>query len=267
MKAAEHTEWMIQGWVRIQVHRADLAIRRRDGAMIWQRDLSLESLPLGWARAENAHGAEIYIRPARGFDWPLAFLDDVPIPLARQLARDHGAMVVQTSPEGGCHIWLPCAQLLDEHARFQVQRWLAERLGADQGSVSGEHLGRLAGFKNWKRGGCWINVLCEMKTSSLFTVPSWPQSLESPEKSLHATVSQKSFASATAPSGAGDGSPSGLEWGWVCRLLEAGRDPEQVYQLLVDRAASRRGADVERYSRRTVARALERVNGTSRFAK
>ena len=26
-------------------------------------------------------------------------------------------------------------------------------------SISGEHLGRLAGFKNWKRGGTWVNVL------------------------------------------------------------------------------------------------------------
>jgi len=31
--------------------------------------------------------------------------------------------------------------------------WWADRLDGDRASVSGEHLGRPAGFKNWKRGG------------------------------------------------------------------------------------------------------------------
>ena len=74
-------------------------------------------------------------------------------------ARGHGGLAVQTSPAGGCHLWLPCARTLDEAARHRVQRWLAECMGADLGSVSGEHLGRLAGFRNWKRGGCWVNVV------------------------------------------------------------------------------------------------------------
>ena len=42
----------------------------------------------------------------------------------------------------------------------------------------------------------------------------------------------------------------------ICRLLEAGQAPERVYQLLVDRAADRRGSDVERYAHRTVERAM-----------
>jgi len=261
MKAAEHTERMIQGWTRIQVHRADLAIRRRDGTMIWQRNLSVDDLPLGWARAENAHGADVYIRPARGHDWPLVFLDDVPVPLAKPLALEYGAMVVQTSPEGGCHIWIPCDRALHEHARLRVQRRLAEKLGADKGSVSGEHLGRLAGFKNWKRGGCWVNVLCEMETYPRLPIPQEFLAVAAVEKTHQPMESKKIPGSPPARSRAGDGSPSGMEWAWVCRLLEMGQDPEQVYQMLVDRAASRRGEDVERYARRTVERALERVRG------
>jgi hypothetical protein len=36
----------------------------------------------------------------------------------------------------------------------------AHRIDVDLGSISGEHLGRLlAGFKNWKRRGRWVNVL------------------------------------------------------------------------------------------------------------
>jgi hypothetical protein len=164
MRAADHTQQMLDGWLVIQVCGADLAVRRSDGTMLWRLDQPLERLPLGWARAENAHGAEIYIRPARGFDWPLVFLDDLPVPVAQQLAQAYGAMVIQTSPAGGCHVWLPCDRSLDEGARLQAQRGLAARFGADKGSISGEHLGRLAGFKNWKRSGCWLRCLARLTT-------------------------------------------------------------------------------------------------------
>ena len=251
MRAADHTQQMLQGWAVVQVCRADLAVRRSDGTMLWRRDQALEGLPLAWARAENAHGAEIYIRPSRGFDWPLVFLDDLPIPVARKLALSYGAMVIQTSPAGGCHVWLPCDRSLDEDARLQTQRGLAARFGADKASVSGEHLGRLAGFKNWKRDGCWVNLICGMDGSRRFPVPvveapAVPSSIRAESPRL------------TVRGGATDGSASALEWGWVCRLLETGQTPERVYQMLVDRAASRRGSDVERYARRTVERALAR---------
>lgn len=82
-------------------------VRRRDGAMLWQRDWSLEALPLAWARAENAHGADIYIRPARGQAWAVVFLDDVDPGLALEVAGSNGGLAIRTSPEGGCHLWLP----------------------------------------------------------------------------------------------------------------------------------------------------------------
>jgi len=226
MRAADHTQQMLDGWLVIQVGRADLAVRRSDGTMLWRLDQPLEGLPLGWVRAENAHGAEIYIRPARGFDWPLVFLDDLPVPVAQQLAQAYGAMVIQTSP--------------------------AARFGADKGSVSGEHLGRLAGFKNWKRAGCWVNLVCRMDGSRRFPV----EPMEAPP------VPSRGLTAPPRPGakgGAGDGSASAQEWGWVCRLLETGQTPEKVYQMLVDRAASRRGSDVERYARRTVEKAMART--------
>jgi len=252
MRAADHTQQMLHGLAVLRVCRADLAVRRSDGAMLWRRDQPLEGLPLGWARAENAHGGEVYIRPARGFAWPLVFLDDLPVPVARQLALAYGAMVIQTSLAGGCHVWLPCDRDLDEDARLQAQRGLAARFGADKASVSGEHLGRLAGFKNWKRGGCWVNLLCGMDGSHRF--PVQPAKAPSPPRSTH-TDPPRTQASGMA----GDGSASAQEWGWVCRLLEAGQTPEQVYRMLVERAASRRRSDVERYARRTVEKALART--------
>ena len=56
-----------------------------------------------------------------------------------------------------------------------------------------------------------------------------------------------------------DTSPSGLDWHWVCSMLEAGRDPEEVRRDLVAIAWSRRGDDVERYARRTVESAMRKV--------
>lgn len=81
----------------------------------------------------------------------LVFLDDLEPSLAVAIARKYAALAVATSPHGGCHLWLGCLQSLSESQRAQAHRWLAQRTGADQASTSCEHLGRLAGFKNWKR--------------------------------------------------------------------------------------------------------------------
>jgi hypothetical protein len=251
MKAIDHTWKMLQSWKLANVNRADLALRRRDGAMLWHFDLALDNMALPWARAENARGADVYIRPARGHDWPIVFLDDVSVLLARQLAQSKGALVIQTSPEGGCHLWLPCDRPLNEKARCSLQRDLAERYQADKGSVSGEHLGRLAGFRNWKRGGCWVNVLCEINPAHSVSI--------SQESVLPPTEKLLRRAQSTISAHSGDISPSGIEWGWVCRLLETGHCPESVYRMLMDRAANRRGADVERYARRTVGKALQHI--------
>lgn len=262
MKAAWHTETMLAGWKAARVDRADLALRRSSGAMLWQRNQALEALPLAWARAENAHGTEVYIRPARGLDWAMVFLDDILPDVAMAAARRHNGMAIQTSPAGGCHLWLPCAQSLDEATRHRAQRWLAERMGGDLGSVSGEHLGRLAGFKNWKRGGCWVNVVAfqqdRSSASESLIIP--PDVLAAGKEPGQALTAGESVTLARNPS-AGDSSPSGQEWGWVCRMLESGWDPERVCQDLTQQARSRRGPDAERYARRTVARAVAKVRG------
>jgi hypothetical protein len=214
---------------------------------------------MAWARAENAHGADIYIRPARGMDWPMVFLDDVAPSIAQGAARDHGGLAIQTSPAGGCHLWLPCARTLCEEARHRVQRWLAESLGGDLGSVSGEHLGRLAGFKNWKRGGCWVNVLVHPEGTMGDLQP-----LAVPEGVLDLAPMSMGIQPISKAAGnhpGWDSSPSGQEWGWACRMLESGWQPDRVYKALVERAWTRRGPDAERYAHRTVERALAKVLG------
>ena len=66
MKAQEHTQAMLEWWRSAGVERADLAVHRPDGVMIWHRSRPLLSLPLAWARAENVRSAEVYVRAARG---------------------------------------------------------------------------------------------------------------------------------------------------------------------------------------------------------
>jgi hypothetical protein len=259
MRAADHTRAMLAGFRAAGVERVDLAVRGPEDTMLWQRNRPLEDIPLAWLRAANAACAEIYIRPARGFDWPLVFLDDVTVPVAMKAIHSHGGMAVMTSACGGCHLWLPCARPLDEERRCRVQRWLAGKFGADPASISGEHLGRLAGFKNWKRCGCWVNVLgCYMDLRDR------RRGLEVPTDILEGLsgpggTRTETRGATTRTVSRRDTSPSGMDWAWVCNMLEAGKDPEEVRRELVATAWSRRGADTERYARKTVERALVKV--------
>ena len=259
MRAADHTQAMLAGFQAAGVDRVDLAVKHPDGTMLWQRNRPLGDLPLSWLRAANASCAEIYIRPARGFDWPLVFLDDVTVAVAMKAVHRHGGLAVMTSAHGGCHLWLPCGRPLDEAGRCRVQRWLAGKFGADPASISGEHLGRLAGFKNWKRCGCWVNVLgCGMDPGD-----SW-RGLEIPPGILDGKeepqVCKAGPGGSVPRSGSGrDTSPSGMDWAWVCNMLEAGMDPEVVRRDLIATARGRRGPDTERYAQKTVERALVKV--------
>lgn len=247
MPASDQTSAMLRWWARAGVDRADLAIRREDGNMAWHHDKDLGALPLSWARAQNVRRGEVYIRPSRHGSWPLVFLDDVTGESAAAIARKYAALVVRTSLEGGCHVWLRCSTPLSERARCAAQRWLAARVRADKASVSGEHLGRLAGFRNWKRGGVWVNV------AHASEMPPWD-----PEPALRDAPRAAAPTSRTGPATSSDDSPSAREWGWVCGMLEAGLPPDTVRSRLLASALPRRGRDAERYADFTLARALRR---------
>lgn len=263
MPARDHTSAMLQWWVRAGVDRADLAVRRRDGAMLWHADQAIDALTLTWARAHNARGADVYVRPARGYPWPLVFLDDVPLPIAAPVARKYGALLIRTSEAGGCHIWLQCDRPLHEDGRGQAQRHLARRLGADPGSVSGEHLGRLAGFKNWKRDGVWVNVL-EASERRPWEPAASHLAEKNPDELTRPDPCSRELSSTSADGI--DESPSGKDWGFVCSLLEDGRDPLDVHRLLLDRARARRGSDAARYAATTISRALRHLGCRSTAA-
>ncbi len=251
MNAKQHTQRMLLWLEEAGIERFDLALRHSDTTMIWHRSKNLGQLPLSWARAQNARQAEVYVRPARNESWPLLFLDDVAPSLAVAVVRKYTALAVATSPHGGCHLWLACRHSLTESQRAQAQRWLAQKSGADRASTSGEHLGRLAGFKNWKRSGVWVNTL-----ASSVTRP-WDPTSALRESVLMATRSR--HQPFKTPHHGTDTSPSGQDWAWTCSLLESGHDSGSVYHRLVARARPRRGSDAERYARRTVDRAVRHI--------
>lgn len=255
MRACEQTLQMLSWWLGAGITRADLAVRRPDGAMLWHRDVEIERLPLSWARAENVRGAEIYIRPARGPSWPLLFLDDLTPEMTRRVIRHYAALAIRTSLEGGCHLWLRVRRCLDEHERAEAQKWLAVRTGGDPASTSGEHLGRLAGFKNWKRGGSWVNVLGLASPQKR----PWDPVLIHPTRPFGPTPHPVVTATTSSTSGR-DTSPSGREWAWTCSMVERGVDPTEILTSLSHRAAPRRGSDAARYARFTLSRALQRCH-------
>jgi RepB DNA-primase N-terminal domain len=257
VRASEHTELMLRWWARMGLDLADLAVRRPSGQMLWQHALPLERLPLAWARAENARGADIYLRPARHRSWPVVFLDDLDTALGIEVVRRHAALLVQTSREGGCHLWMLSSRPLSESERRDAQRHLAARSGADPASTSGEHLGRLAGLRNWKRSGQWVNVLGSSTTLS----PWEPRFLAAPQRPLTPPAPVALPASpALIASGQGlDLSPSGKEWGWVCGAIASGRPVAEVLAVLLEHCRARRGHDAQRYALRTVQQALRHL--------
>lgn len=212
---------------------------------------------LGWAWHENAHAAaDVYIRPDRAGTWAVVFLDDVTPAKARAIAGKYRALVIETSP-GRCHVWLATTRALDTEKRAAVQKRLAPLCGADPASTSGEHFGRLAGFKNWKHGGCWVNVIAE-GAGSAYTPAPFP-SQAGPE--IGGACASHPHATAA------DADESGRDFGFAVGRLrwaqDAGRlatERENVAAQLAGRALARgkrrTEAAARAYAEHTVARAI-----------
>lgn len=261
MTAAMHTQRMLAWWCARGVERIDVAVRRPGGTVCWQRCLAPRAVPLPWMRAENVREADVYVRPARGFPWPVLFLDDLAPLRATRVAARYDALVVRTSPAGGCHLWLHCSRALDESQRGKAQRWLAIRLGADPRSTSGEHLGRLAGFRNWKRRGSWIGVI-----PTPIQRPPWDPIAVGDTASDRGSDTRVEPAATVDTAGREaytDRSESGKEWGWVCGAIEAGIPYDCILQGLIQRARPRKGCGAARYAQRTVDKAIGRRGATS----
>ena len=236
---------------RFGIDRLDFGIRRQDGTFI-QRDLqSLEpegiKKALPFLRAENIRRSDVYFRPAQQESWAVIFLDDVTKQEARGIARKYQSWIIETSP-GLHHAWIRTDRPLSRGERYAEQSRIVSLGTGDPGSVSGEHFGRFPGFRNWKRGGVWVNLI-SLPDTGLPRLKTFASSLPHGGR-------RGSSGRSTSSVETNDKSESGREWGWVCGFVEHGKDPEEILRQLEIRARDRGKNDPEGYARRTVARAL-----------
>lgn len=262
-------ESLLVWFSQIGVSHFDLAVGRRDadqapGQFLAPRFTRAQELSvsqamdrLPWLRAENAAGGDIYFRPFRYSCWPVVFLDDLPPSMAIKISEKYRAAVIETSP-GRCHLWLGTASPLDEAQRGHVQRDLVTRLqgAADPGSVSGDHWGRLPGFRNYKPGrNCWVNLCVRTHARPYLPSHSMPARTPALVSSSHRKRKGKRKEK--------DLNMSDLEWGWVQGCLECGLPPSWVLETLMTRVRHRRGeVDASRYAHYTVTKAC-RLQGLS----
>ena len=247
-----------------------------------ERDVAAALKAMPWARAQNAAGHDIYMRPARYVNclpasWPMVFLDDVPPTMAEAIADKYASCVIETSP-GRCHVWIATKQSLDEAQRAAVQANLVQRLVAlsptyaDPASTSGEHFGRCPGMKNWKRHGVWSNLRTissgePLDASEHLSKKENPRkemprvaSLSSPQGNLAKTFvlnTSSAFSEPTARSTSEQEfgwAISYLRW-WIKQLRPLAAAEQHVVAEVAKRALARgkRGtqAAAEAYARRT----------------
>lgn len=129
----------------------DIGVRRPNGKM---REFSLGVAELdrriGYFRHENAHGADVFIRPHESTG--VVLMDDVSREKLGDLKRAgvQPAAVVESSP-GNFQAWVRVArQPVEPAVASAVARDLAETHGADMRGVAWNHYGRCPGFTNRK---------------------------------------------------------------------------------------------------------------------
>ena len=143
-------------------NKGEGAYFRRDG--LRELDVNDVNRRCSFLRAANSVGVEsarrplnIYISAASSSAQHWLMMDDLTFDECVGIAGDRAHMIVQTSP-GRHHLWLATTRPVSVAERKACQQVLQQRLGGDAGSTSGDHLGRLAGFKNVKRNS-WVNVV------------------------------------------------------------------------------------------------------------
>ena len=109
---------------------------------------------VGWLRARNAEGYNIYVRPLadEGTNVGLVLVDDLSVDRIAQMHRDGfgPAAVTETSP-GNYQAWVRLADRpIAADLATAAARELMQRYGGDPASADYKHYGRLAGFTNRK---------------------------------------------------------------------------------------------------------------------
>jgi hypothetical protein len=233
----------------------------------------------GWLRACNASGGgvadhplSIYITPSVAQSQHLLMADDLDLQTCQRIGEGRLHLIVETSP-GNHQLWLPTSRPVSREERYQCQSALQKMFGGDPGSVSGDHLGRLAGFRNTKRGD-WVNVVggdtdfdgngrrCDVDSlihhfqSVCLSTPQGGACVSSPPQARVSPPPQQGGGGVSSGSGRDE---SRAEFGWAVGWLKSRKDEAEGIRKLTERALSRgkhpTAAACEKYSQRTFNRA------------
>lgn len=198
-----------------------------------------------WLRRENATGADIYFRPSSRRNHPVVFLDDLTLEQAFATSNKYACAVIETS-SNNTQIWMSTSRRLNRDERKQVQAQLIKLGYGDPGSVSGDHLGRLCGFKSQKNI-CWVNAK-RFSTPHCYPVPlDWPK-----------LVSRGGGGACALPREGGEHhSPSEHEFAWATGMIRAGRSVNFVQEKLTEISAARGKRNSEQYASLTANKAAK----------
>lgn len=198
-----------------------------------------------WLRRENAMGADIYFRPSSQRSHPVVFLDDLTLEQAFATSNKYACAVIETS-KGNTQVWMSTSRILDRDERKQVQAQLIKLGYGDPGSVSGDHLGRLCGFKSQKNK-CWVNA-------KRFSTPhGYPVPLNCAK-----LISRGGGGACALPrEGSEHHSPSEREFGWATGMIRAGRSVNFVQEKLAEISAARGKRNPEQYASLTANKAAK----------
>ena len=141
-----HLQVRAFGCSRVEIGVLDMAC---DKMQLREVDVEGAGRLLPWLKYRNAHGGNIYVRPA----WPhaMTLVDDLSSDavLAMQAQGFEPSLLIETSPDN-FQAWLDNGRLMDKPVATRVARLIAARFSADENSADWRHLGRLAGFTNRK---------------------------------------------------------------------------------------------------------------------
>ncbi len=255
-------------FTKFGIDRFDLGILRASGFQqmgMSGLDLNAVRKRIGWLRHENAQGSDIYFRPFRTGSWPIVFLDDLTREQSLAVNRKYKSWVIKTS-KGRFHVWILAERALSEVERKFIQSTIVRKGWGDPGSVSGDHFGRVPGFRNWKRGGEWVNLIdCPDSFGRLLSSPVGGRVLH-PKASETQGPAPAVIAGRERIPGLGteSKSESEKEFGWVCGWLRRGLNEEEAIRKLTERATGRGKRQPEVYAKRTVESA-KRVFGGPRL--
>lgn len=269
------------------------SVRRKPapGQRLWTAQELVRDTVVRFLRANNDRGFNVFFWPyAKGRNAGYIFLDlDEASPQVLQEMRIHGhepCVVLETSP-GHLQAWIRVSTTpLEPPLATTLGRLLAERYHGDRASTDWRHLGRLAGFKNFKPARCELTGFAP----SVHVVHAEPVLASAAEKMLAAAhealalyaKQTRSPAASSLPTPHGGITPEGaavVYQRWVQRwrilqrfpqpdwsivdlrlarkLLAQHTPPAQVREIL--RLGSpdfpRNHGDPEDYLRRTLARA------------